>query len=173
MKFLFQPATSKNKIWNLTKTFLQTVVFWLVFLYLIPLGILEIESIIGIKGFSTQKKIGWILFLFFSCLGIYSGYTMSWIGKGTPLPIDCPNQLVIEGPYKFVRNPMAIAGIGQGICVGLILGSYSVIFYSLSGAFLWHILVRPIEEKDLEERFKQSYLDYKSQIKCWIPKFTK
>jgi len=92
------------------------------------------------------------------------------LGKGTPLPLDCPNQLVIKGPYKFVRNPMAVAGIGQGVSVGVIFGSYLVIIYALSGAFLWHLLVRPIEEKDLEERFGKAYLDYKLNTRCWIPR---
>jgi protein-S-isoprenylcysteine O-methyltransferase Ste14 len=35
--------------------------------------------------------------------------------------------LVIAGPYRYVRNPMAVAGILQGIAVGWYLGSVSVI----------------------------------------------
>ncbi len=167
---LFQPSTSKNGIWNLTKTFLQTSIFWLVFLYLLPMGILKIEAAFEMTGFPPLKAIGCLLFALFSVLGIYSGYTMSWIGKGTPLPLDCPNELVIEGPYKFVRNPMAIAGIGQGVSVGIILGSYLVVLYSLTGAILWHWMVRPVEEQDLEMRFGKSYLQYKSKIRCWLPR---
>ena len=166
---IFKPAESNNGIWNLTKTLLQTAVFWLVFLYVIPLGILQFETLTGITGFEPQKEVSWILFVLFSCIGIYSGYTMSWIGKGTPLPLDCPNKLVIKGPYKFVRNPMALAGIGQGICVGIIWGSFLIIIYSISGAILWHVMVRPMEEKDLEYRFGKSYLAYKKRVRCWIP----
>jgi protein-S-isoprenylcysteine O-methyltransferase Ste14 len=166
---MFKPAKSKNSIWNLLKTLVQTGLFWLIFLYLIPMLILEIESIIGINGFSGRKEFAWILFVIFSLLGVFSGYTMSWRGRGTPLPLDCPNKLVIEGPYKFVRNPMAIAGIGQGVCVGIILGSYVIVLYSIVGAFLWHLLVRPLEERDLENRFGKPYLEYKSRISCWIP----
>jgi len=95
---------------------------------------------------------------------------MSWLGKGTPLPLDCPNELVIKGPYKVVRNPMAVAGISQGICVGIILGSFLVIIYAILGGLLWHLFVKPVEEKDLEERFGKSYLDYKKKVKCWIPR---
>ena len=168
---MFKPATSTNRIWNLVKTFVQTGFFWLIFLYLIPLGISEIEYILNIEGFTAHKKIGWVLFFIFSLIGIHSGYTMSWSGKGTPLPLDCPNSLVIEGFYKTVRNPMAIAGIGQAICVGIIWGSYAIILYSIVGAFLWHILVRPIEERDLEKRFGKPYLEYKNRVKCWVPTF--
>ena len=168
---IFKPSRSNNGIWNLTKTLLQTAVFWLVFLYLIPMGVLKIETAYAINGFESMKRLGWFLFLTFSSIGLYSGYIMSWRGKGTPLPLDCPNQLVIQGPYKVVRNPMAVAGIGQGISVGIIWGSYLVVLYALAGAVLWHILVRPMEEKDLEMRFGKAYLEYKNKIKCWLPKF--
>jgi protein-S-isoprenylcysteine O-methyltransferase Ste14 len=166
---LFKPAKSRNGIWNVVKTFLQTMVFWFVFLYLLPSLILKIASIYNLPDFVPQVHFGWILFLCFSLLGLYSGYTMSWNGKGTPLPLDCPNELVIKGPYKIVRNPMAVAGIGQGICVGIITGSYWIILYALIGGVLWHYFVRPVEEKDLEERFGLSYLEYKKVTKCWIP----
>jgi protein-S-isoprenylcysteine O-methyltransferase Ste14 len=96
---------------------------------------------------------------------------MSIIGQGTPLPIDCPNQLVVKGPYRFVRNPMALAGIGQGVSIGWYFGSFIIILYALSGAVLWHILVRPEEEKDLAQRFGNSYLEYQQKVKCWIPRF--
>lgn len=168
---IFKPAKSENRIWNLFKTLLHTIVFWLVFLLFIPQGIILLEKMLDIAGFPSQKLLGWLLFCLFSCLGLYSGYTMSWLGKGTPLPLDCANHLVVKGPYKFVRNPMAVAGIGQGISIGITLGSYWVIAYALIGAFLWHILVRPSEEKDLENRFGNSFLEYKKRIKCWIPRF--
>ncbi len=166
---LFKPATSKNDNWNLVKTLLQTAVFWSVFLYILPKCILRLEEIFGLSGFSAPPVLGWILFAFFSCVGLASGYTMSWFGKGTPLPIDCPNQLVIKGPYKWVRNPMAVAGIGQGVSVGIISDSYFIIFYALAGAILWHFSVRPIEERDLENRFGIAYLNYKAKTRCWIP----
>lgn len=172
-RFGFKPAKSKNSSWNLTKTFIQTAMFWLLFLGLIPAGILAFEKMIGLDGFIRMEWIGAALLIVFSLIGIYSGYTMSWIGKGTPLPIDCPNQLVIEGPYKVIRNPMAFAGIGQGVCVGLIFGSYMIIIYALVGAILWHMIVRPVEEKDLEHRFGKRYLDYRKEVKCWIPTFHK
>lgn len=167
---LFQPATSKKAYWNLTKTYLQTAIFWLLFLFFIPQGIKAVESIWSIPSFQPQPW-GWLLFVFCSAFGLYSGYTMSWFGKGTPLPTDCANQLVINGPYRWVRNPMAVAGIGQGVCVGLIMGSYLIIIYALTGAVLWHVFVRPIEEAELLERFGAAYQHYLKTTKCWIPKF--
>ena len=92
-------------------------------------------------------------------------------GQGTPLPLDQTNQLVTRGPYRFVRNPMAVAGIGQGVCVSLIFWSLPILVYSLLGAVIWHVVVRPIEEKNLQSRFGQRYLDYRQAVRCWIPRW--
>jgi protein-S-isoprenylcysteine O-methyltransferase Ste14 len=169
---MFTPAKSNNTYWNVSKTMLQTSVFWLLFLYALPKLILRLEYHFSIHSFQQLSIAGYLLFSLFSVLGLYSGYTMSRIGRGTPLPLDCPKDLVISGPYHWVRNPMALAGIGQGIAVGLILGSHFVVLYALVGAVLWHVFVRPMEEKDLESRFGDSYRKYKEKVRCWIPSFT-
>lgn len=169
---LYKPSISKNRYWNLIKTILQTSAFWFVFLWLIPNIIVHFEKSIFNTEFESFSFLGWSLFIIFSLLGLWSGYTMSWFGNGTPLPLDCPQKLVVAGPYKFVRNPMAVAGIGQGVSVGIILGSPLIIIYALVGAFLWHYFVRPSEETDLLERFGNDYIFYKSKVKCWVPGFT-
>jgi protein-S-isoprenylcysteine O-methyltransferase Ste14 len=92
-------------------------------------------------------------------------------GKGTPLPIDQTQKLVTNGPYRFVRTPMAVAGIGQGISISIIVGSIHIFFYSMLGAVLWHFVVKPLEEKDMEKRFGKDYSEYKQNVGCWIPKF--
>jgi protein-S-isoprenylcysteine O-methyltransferase Ste14 len=60
---------------------------------------------------------------------------------------------VLAGPYRHVRNPMAVAGIAQGVAVALWLGSWAVLLYAVSGALLWHMAIRSAEERDLAERF--------------------
>lgn len=166
----YKPATSRNLAWNLIKTLLQTFVFWLTFLYALPVGIIWFGEQFKIPGFQPLVILGWLLFIAFSTLGVTSGVTMSLIGRGTPLPLDCPQKLVIKGPYKLVRNPMAVAGIGQGISVGLIMGSFLVIAYSLAGGFIWHYYVRPSEEADLQKRFGDGFSEYKGSTWCWMPK---
>jgi protein-S-isoprenylcysteine O-methyltransferase Ste14 len=167
---LYKPSASKNGSWNLLKTLLQTSIFWMVFLWILPKLIVTLENDTLETSFEPRKMLGWLLFTGYSILGLWSGYTMSWYGNGTPLPLDCPQKLVIKGPYKYVRNPMAVAGIGQGIAVGIILGSTLVIIYALSGAFLWHFLVKPSEEADLLTRFGKDYQEYQRKVKCWLPR---
>lgn len=168
---IFKASESKNDLWNLTKTYLQTSVFYFIFLVVFPYLIIVFQKEISFPFFETQNYLGVLLFCLFTCLGLYSGYIMSTVGKGTPLPFDCANNLVIKGSYKYVRNPMAVAGIGQALSIGLFFGSFLIIIYALSGAVLWHIFIRPSEEKDLEIRFGKAYLEYTSKVKCWIPRF--
>jgi protein-S-isoprenylcysteine O-methyltransferase Ste14 len=96
---------------------------------------------------------------------------MSVAGSGTPLPLDTARKLVVSGPYRYVRNPMAVAGLAQGACVGIILGSFGTLIYVLAGMIVWNYFVRPAEEADLALRFGEAYADYCKKTKCWIPNF--
>lgn len=167
----FKVSQSDHTTWNVVKTLLQTTVFWSIFLWVLPVGIQNIEDRIGILPFEFegQKTAAIVIFVCASVLGLASGLTMSTKGKGTPLPLDCPQQLVVAGPYRYVRNPMAIAGLTQGFAVGLGIGSIGVIVYVLIGMWLWNQWVRPIEEEDLANRFHTSYSEYCRQIRCWVP----
>jgi len=114
-----------------------------------------------------------VLFVLGGTLGLSSGITMALRGKGTPIPMDSPVELVVTGPYGRLRNPMAVAGLLQGAAVGLWLGSSLVLVYVLLGAWIWHVVVRPLEEDDLSRRFGQSYEDYRKQVGCWLPSVRK
>lgn len=106
-----------------------------------------------------------------SALGVWSALTMATRGRGTPLPIAMPNGLVVDGPYRLVRNPMAVAGIVQGVAVGTILSSWLVVVYAVVGSVFWNYAVRPREEADLEARFGHDYRRYRERVRCWIPQF--
>lgn len=94
---------------------------------------------------------------------------MSTLGNGTPLPSAMPNHLVIAGPYRWIRNPMAAAGILQGAAVGVILQSWLVVAYAVVGSLVWNYVVRPLEESDLEERFGEEFRQYRDAVRCWVP----
>jgi len=103
---------------------------------------------------------------------MWSAATMATLGDGTPLPSAMPNRLVIAGPYRFVRNPMAISGIGQGISVGLIASSWLIVLYAIAESTLGNYAVRSIEEHDLEERFGEAFRWYRDSVRCWAPTTT-
>ena len=84
----------------------------------------------------------------------------------------CPRELVVAGAYRYIRNPMVVAGLAQGVAVGLLAGSIPIIIYSLLGAPVWGAIARPWEETDLEKRFGASFRDYRSKVRCWVPRLT-
>ena len=112
---------------------------------------------------------GGILLAAATALGLWSAVAMAGRGDGTPLPMATARRLVVSGPYRIVRNPMAVAGIAQGVAVGLLCGSRLVVVYALCGSLVWNDLIRPWEEKDLEARFGADYRAYRDRVSCWIP----
>lgn len=168
----FRMAKAASPGWNLAKTFCQSAVFWVVFLLALPLLIRRAEGFVGVHTHPVAwlSPCWWGLFLAASCIGVWSGATMALAGRGTPLPTDCPRRLVITGPYAYVRNPMAIAGLTQGAAVGLLLGSTGVLIYVVVGGLLWNGLVRPVEEAHLKHLFGQSFIDYQGEVRCWLPR---
>ena len=92
-------------------------------------------------------------------------------GKSTPAPIDPPKELVAVGLYRFVRNPMYVAGIIA--LLGWILWSPSLplvvapfLFFSAV-----HLFVTLYEEPTLKKKFGAAYEEYCKRVPRWIPKF--
>lgn len=171
-QIMFRHSKEAKTSWILAKTLTQIIVVWTLILIVFPLLIVQIETKIGIPQFSFpfQMILGIILFPFVSLIGLASAYSMAKIGRGTPLPMDTASKLVVSGIYSYVRNPMAISGIGQGLLVGFLLGSPLVLLYSLLGGFIWQFIYRRLEEDDLIQKFGADYEDYQQKVRCWIPK---
>jgi protein-S-isoprenylcysteine O-methyltransferase Ste14 len=149
----------------------QIVVFWGGALVVVPAVIRFAEERWGLTVFFTPALVvlGGALLIPASALGLWSAVAMSVQGDGTPLPIATANRLVVVGPYRFVRNPMAVAGISQGVAVGLVMSSWLVIVYALLGSLVWNYAIRPLEEADLSARFGDDFERYRSRVRCWIP----
>ena len=82
------------------------------------------------------------------------------------------NMLIAKGLFGR-RQSVAMAGIGQGVAIAWIFQSIPVLIYALLGALVWHLVVRPIEERDMIRRFGNVYLQYRQRVSCWIPTFRK
>jgi protein-S-isoprenylcysteine O-methyltransferase Ste14 len=152
------------------KTLIQITCFWTFFLLVIPLAIVFVTRQVGYPTFPPQPVLGWALFAAMGATGFYCGMLFAWRGHGTPLPLDTTTHFLVVGPYRYVRNPMALTGTMQGVAVGLILGNPFVILYAVSGMVLWHFTARPWEEADLERRFGDAYRRYRREIPLWVPR---
>jgi protein-S-isoprenylcysteine O-methyltransferase Ste14 len=91
-------------------------------------------------------------------------------GKGTLAPWDPPKYLVIEGPFRYVRNPM-ISGV-----VFILFGEALVLLSSphLIWALLFLVLnltyIPLLEEPPLETRFGDAYREYCRHVGRILPR---
>ena len=172
--FAFHSSHTRVRSRLLVHTTVQIVVFWGVFLIIIPVIINAFEDRwnLAYKFPILLVVVGFALLAVSSVIGVWSARAIANFGSGTPLPSQMAHHLVARGPYAFVRNPMAIAGIVQGVAMGLLIGSWLVVVYALIGSLLWNWLIRPHEETDLMERFGDEYRDYAKRVRCWWPTFS-
>lgn len=169
---MFRRSKTEHTKYILAKTLAQIVVVWSIILGLFPYLLTMLERKLGIEPvrFMDQIPVSGFLFIAFSSIGIWAAVVMSCVGKGTPLPLDHATKMVVEGPYAYVRNPMALSGIGQGLAVALLLGSPLTAVYALIGSAIWQFVFRPFEEDDLAQRFGKDFDLYRQNVKCWIPR---
>jgi protein-S-isoprenylcysteine O-methyltransferase Ste14 len=92
-------------------------------------------------------------------------------GKGTPLPLDPPKKLVVEGPYRIVRNPM-YWGVGS-VMLGEATVFHSDVLLQLVAAFAVGVIlfVLSIEEPGLRAKFGADYDEYCRRVPRWLPRF--
>ena len=92
------------------------------------------------------------------------------MGEGTLAPWMPTKKLVISGLYRYVRNPMILG-------VLLVLGGESILFRSYRIA-IWlvvffiinHLYFSLFEEPGLIKRFGREYVEYKKNVRRWIPR---
>ena len=168
--FVFRPTPDARG--HLARTLRQLVAFWVAFLVVLPLVVVTLERRwrLDVPFPVFVRLAGVALFLAASALGVASSLVMARRGEGTPLPCTTARLLVVAGPYRVVRNPMAVAGIAQGAAVGLMLGSWLVVAYALVGSAVWNGAIRPHEEADLAARFGAEFDAYRKNVDCWWPK---
>ncbi len=156
-------------------TALQIAIFWSVFLWVLPQGLAELQRKLGWQSFAheLQFECSLVVFVLASMVGLWSALAMVIGGNGTPLPTATAPDLVSAGPYRYVRNPMALAGVFQGVAVGWMFGSWLVISGAVVCGLGWHLLVRPIEETDLLQRFGEDYKRYQQTVGLWVPRLPK
>lgn len=171
---VFREARPASAGRNLALTACQAVVFWTVFLGVLPWCIHRFEVELGIPGFdfAGQGLLGASLLAALAVLNLSAGYTMAVVGRGTPFPTATARELVVRGPYRYVRNPMAIGGLGAAVAIGLWLGSWLTIVYAVAGGVVWNTVARPLEERDLHARFGEPYAAYRDAVPCWLPRLT-
>jgi protein-S-isoprenylcysteine O-methyltransferase Ste14 len=90
-------------------------------------------------------------------------------GIGTPAPLAPTRHLVVEGLYRYVRNPMYVS-VGT-ILFGqtLLLASPTLLGYALAAVLIMAGFARWYEEPTLLARYGPEYEEYRNTVPAWLP----
>jgi len=91
--------------------------------------------------------------------------------RGTPVPLNPPDELIVSGPYAWVRNPMLTGVFGGLVGLGLLLHSVGIALIWTPAYALVHLAeLKWVEEPELERRFGASYREYRARVPMFIPR---
>jgi protein-S-isoprenylcysteine O-methyltransferase Ste14 len=91
-------------------------------------------------------------------------------GRGTLSPVDPPKELVVQGLYRYVRNPMYLSV--STILLGEALLARSIpllLYWAVFFAFV-NMFVLLYEEPALRRQFGESYARYTREVGRWLPR---
>jgi protein-S-isoprenylcysteine O-methyltransferase Ste14 len=89
--------------------------------------------------------------------------------KGSPIPFTPIKELIVTGVYRYVRNPLYIAGSSVLIGETLMFQSFGLLIYFII-MFAQFYLLALMEETVLEEQFGVKYKQYRRSVPRWIPR---
>jgi len=91
-------------------------------------------------------------------------------GLGAPFAVALSQRLATDLMYRYTRNPMVLGTILFLFSTGLFFGSLSFLIWVGGGlAPVWIYFVKAYEERELELRFGDTYLAYRSRTPFLIP----
>jgi protein-S-isoprenylcysteine O-methyltransferase Ste14 len=131
------------------------------------------ETAFGFKAATYDQPQFWIasafaaggLTLMFRTIRLFADK-----GSGTLAPWDPTRKLVVEGPYRYVRNPMISGVLFVLTAEALFLQSWPVAAWLALFFVLNNLYFSLSEEKGLEARFGDDYRLYKQNVPRWIPR---
>ncbi len=85
------------------------------------------------------------------------------------LEIRKEHELIITGPYRFVRHPMYSAMLLWGVTFSLLTANWVYVLSFWSGILLLLVLRIPEEEKLMIDQFGEAYKVYQKKVKRFIP----
>jgi protein-S-isoprenylcysteine O-methyltransferase Ste14 len=140
----------------------------LIFVYL-PGRLLSWSGIAQPAATGPLQIAGMIIGGIGAVIALWCIFAFAAIGKGTPAPFDPPRRVVMEGPYRFLRNPMYI-GATLGLAgAAIFYGSLSLSIYAASFLLSAHLFVIFYEEPTLRKSFGAEYEAYCQRVRRWVP----
>jgi protein-S-isoprenylcysteine O-methyltransferase Ste14 len=124
-------------------------------------------------SFDPPVWIRWAGFI----LGLLTIPMIAWVSRSLGRNVSetvltkREHQLVIAGPYQWVRHPLYTTGICLFVALGLIEASWFVLFMAGVAALLVLTMVIPAEERALVAKFGDQYRAYMARTGRLLPRF--
>jgi protein-S-isoprenylcysteine O-methyltransferase Ste14 len=123
--------------------------------------------------------LGGLLALVSVGVGTWACYKMGWarlLFAGALFPPRAgaeenrvPQRLVVEGPYRFVRNPLYVTDFA--LILGTALLANELFLFLLAALYAAQLALQlPLEERELRQRFGLRYGRYCRLVPRFVPK---
>ncbi len=140
---------------------------YLVFLFSVILGVIfDIFAPFSLFLNVPSQGIGVIL-IFLGSVIVYWAQTTSGNYKEND-PKFKNKSFFYRGPYKFTRNPTHFGLLIMTLGLALLINSFFSIVFTIIAHVLTKIFFVKKQEKILEKKYGDLYLDYKKKVKNWI-----
>ena len=117
--------------------------------------------------YAASVSIGVVLAVASMSLALWAARVMK--AAGTNVRPDRPSLTVVRGgPYRFTRNPMYLSLCLLQLAVGFILDGWTPILLTIPLALILHFGVILREERYLERKFGERYLEIKREVRRWL-----
>ena len=149
------------------------LVFFPALMYAVAVNfVVSVDSLIA-------STVGAIFVLIGAVFMVWSNIDMVKIGRGCPTDGfnialgERTKKLIVQGPYKYTRNPMLFGTFVFYVGLALLFNSYSALIVPIVfvSYMVWH--VKKFEEPRLYNDFKDEYVEYKKRTPLLFPKFKK
>jgi len=146
---------------------------WPPIIYLAAIGVSVLLNVLyplpwlGQPLSDILAALGWLMIAAWLALNIFSIRTMRRAGT-TVRPDRGTDHLVTDGPFRFSRNPIYLAGTLLVFGIGLAAGVAWFLPLAILAAFAVQKITIEREERHLQARFGETYLDYARRVRRWI-----
>ena len=97
------------------------------------------------------------------CTGLFAK-----LGRGSPVPVDPPTELVLAGLYRYSRNPIYVA-YGMILCsYFLYSGEIALLAHAAMTLAFFEAWILFVEEPGLRRRFGPAYESYTREVPRWL-----
>ena len=162
-------AARPQFLWAILGTLIYLLLLLPFFLIWIPYRILLLPEQIYVFDIGVFRYLGLVPIALGVIIYVFCSLSFVFIGKGTPVPFTPTKELIVTGLYRFVRNPLYIAGVFVLAGEALLFQSIGIFIYCLVmfGGFNFHVLM---EEELLADKFGETYKRYRNSVPRWIPR---